>query len=152
MEGQVVNIANAILGLYPDLDPTVDFTARDEGDGPYLAEWNNSYPEPTEEDLARGKVNYTLHAKVLELLTLALRDFRAKYPEVRGDYSNLTLQDLWEFVMSLSIFILEAPSNPQRTQEAADVLAKLRSKRQEAETIAESTGTVEEIDAVDWSA
>ncbi|NQX66816.1 hypothetical protein HQN90_11845 [Paenibacillus alba] len=48
-----MNIAQAIMHLYPDANPLTDFIVQDDSDGqgPYIAKWNLESPEPTEEQL-----------------------------------------------------------------------------------------------------
>ncbi|GGG06710.1 hypothetical protein GCM10010912_59210 [Paenibacillus albidus] len=48
-----MNIASAILHLFPGKSPLKDFEIRDDSDGkgPYIAEWNLEEPQPTEEEL-----------------------------------------------------------------------------------------------------
>ena len=36
----------AIRAAYPDADPLRDYTVRDDGSGPYLAQWNIAGPVP----------------------------------------------------------------------------------------------------------
>jgi hypothetical protein len=44
----------AIMRLYPAAKVGRDFTLQDDGDGPYIKEWNLADPEPTEAALAEA--------------------------------------------------------------------------------------------------
>jgi hypothetical protein len=48
-----MNIAQAIMHLFPQANPMIDFIVQDDsdGEGPYLAQWNIEAPQPTEEEL-----------------------------------------------------------------------------------------------------
>lgn len=46
-----MNISKAIQHIYPHLNPDCDYEVRDEGEGPFLAEWKSSEPSPTNESL-----------------------------------------------------------------------------------------------------
>jgi hypothetical protein len=48
-----MNIAPAIIHLFPQANPMMDFVVRDDsdGNGAYIAQWNLEEPEPTEEEL-----------------------------------------------------------------------------------------------------
>lgn len=48
-----MNIALAIMHLYPQANPITDFIVQDDsdGEGPYIAAWNLEDPQPTEEEL-----------------------------------------------------------------------------------------------------
>ncbi|MFD2614507.1 XkdW family protein [Paenibacillus gansuensis] len=51
-----MNIAKAIMTIYPDADPFVDFRVQDDGDekGPYIAAWNLSVPQPNKSELNKA--------------------------------------------------------------------------------------------------
>lgn len=54
---------DAILQLFPGAVAGRDFTLRDDGDGPFIAEWNLAAPEPTPQQLlvaARGALQASL--------------------------------------------------------------------------------------------
>lgn len=46
-----MNIAQAILHIYPDMDPLQSFRVQDEGSGSYIAIWNDPRPQPTTAEL-----------------------------------------------------------------------------------------------------
>lgn len=46
-----MNISLAIRFLFPNVDPMFDFEVWDNGDGPYIAVWNQEQPQPTEAEL-----------------------------------------------------------------------------------------------------
>lgn len=46
-----MNIALAILHIYPDMDPLQSFRVQDEGGGSYIAIWNDPRPQPTTAEL-----------------------------------------------------------------------------------------------------
>ncbi|OAS17153.1 XkdW family protein [Paenibacillus oryzisoli] len=48
-----MNIAQAIMHLYPQSIPMTDFIVQDDsdGNGPYIAQWNLEDPQPTLDDL-----------------------------------------------------------------------------------------------------
>ena len=48
-----MNIAQAIMHLFPQVNPMIDFIVQDDsdGEGPYIAHWGLEEPEPTEEEL-----------------------------------------------------------------------------------------------------
>ncbi|MFZ5658782.1 MAG: XkdW family protein [Pseudomonadota bacterium] len=51
-----MNIAQAILHLYPDMDPLHSFRVQDDGAGPYLAAWHDPRPQPTPAELEHAWV------------------------------------------------------------------------------------------------
>lgn len=46
-----MNIALAIMHLYPDAKPLVDFTVIKDEKGQKIVEWNLDAPQPTEQEL-----------------------------------------------------------------------------------------------------
>ena len=48
-----MNIAQAIMHLFPQVNPMIDFIVQDDsdGEGTYIAHWGLEEPEPTEEEL-----------------------------------------------------------------------------------------------------
>ncbi len=48
-----MNIAQAIMHIYPTASPLYDFSVQDnsDGNGPYIAQWNLPEPQPTESEL-----------------------------------------------------------------------------------------------------
>ena len=42
-----MNVANALLFLFPDADPLRDYRVQDDGKGAYIAVWNLANPQPT---------------------------------------------------------------------------------------------------------
>lgn len=48
-----MNISQSILFLYPNTNPLTDFIVQDDsdGNGPYIAQWNLTEPQPTEAEL-----------------------------------------------------------------------------------------------------
>jgi hypothetical protein len=46
-----MNIATALKVLFPNARQPFDFLVQDDGDGPYLAQWNLPDPQPTEGEL-----------------------------------------------------------------------------------------------------
>lgn len=48
-----MNIALAIMYLFPEANPMIDFVVQDDsdGNGAYIAQWNLEEPQPTEEEL-----------------------------------------------------------------------------------------------------
>lgn len=65
-----MNISQAIMQLYPNAVPNVDFIVQDDsnGNGPYITQWNvkgadgNDVPQPTEEELQAAWDAYALSA------------------------------------------------------------------------------------------
>lgn len=47
-----MNLAEALLQLYPDAEPMRDYMLQDTGAGVYIAVWNLSEPRPTRQQLA----------------------------------------------------------------------------------------------------
>ena len=44
----MINLADILLLEFPHLSSIDDYEIRDEGNGPYIAEWNNSEKQPTD--------------------------------------------------------------------------------------------------------
>jgi len=64
-----MNIAQAIMHLYPQANPMMDFIVQDDsdGEGPYIAQWNIEEPQLTEEELqAAWNAMQPTPAQVLE--------------------------------------------------------------------------------------
>lgn len=81
-----MNLAEAIMGLYPDLVPNVDFVVGAGPDGKQGIEaWNNPNPRPTQADLARGWLAWIKRAKKAELASRAVGEMEALYPEVKDE-------------------------------------------------------------------
>jgi hypothetical protein len=53
-----MNIAFAIMHLFPDAEPMKDFVVMDEGNGQFISEWNIDAPIPTEEELQKAWEEY----------------------------------------------------------------------------------------------
>jgi hypothetical protein len=55
-----MNIALAIMHIYPNANPLIDFIVQDDsdGNGPYIAAWNIPDPQPTEEELTAAWTAY----------------------------------------------------------------------------------------------
>jgi hypothetical protein len=66
-----MNKALAIMQLYPNANPLVDFVVQDDsdGNGPIIAQWNSSEPQPTDEELQAAWIAY-LAAEVAKPLEL----------------------------------------------------------------------------------
>lgn len=56
-----MHLPTAIKQLYPNAISLVDFTVQDDGEGPYIAEWNLSNPQPTETELQSAWEQYQLN-------------------------------------------------------------------------------------------
>ncbi len=75
-----MSIAQAILEIYPGLDPTRDFEVRDDGDGkPYLASWDNPNPRPTERQLADAELPAAKTRKRAEMQAAFARECEADF-------------------------------------------------------------------------
>lgn len=46
-----MNIFSCILHIYPDLKPGKDFSVQDDGEGQYIATWDNDFQIPTTEEM-----------------------------------------------------------------------------------------------------
>lgn len=46
-----MNLANILKGQYPDATPGVDYKLQDDGEGPYISEWNLGDTKPEKADL-----------------------------------------------------------------------------------------------------
>ena len=55
-----MNIAQAIMHLYPDSKPLIDFIVQDDsdGNGPYIASWNLSDEQPTPAQLEQAYAEF----------------------------------------------------------------------------------------------
>lgn len=64
-----MNIATAIMHIYPHAIPMKDFIVRDDSDdkGAYIAEWKLEEAQPTEEELKGAWEYIQLHPSVPEL-------------------------------------------------------------------------------------
>lgn len=49
-----MNLAQAIIGFYPNIKPLEDFVVQDDGEGAYIKEWNYDKPIPTDKQLEEG--------------------------------------------------------------------------------------------------
>lgn len=152
---QDIQVQTAILNLYPDLlawnDPAsgqpADFLVVDNE----LVEWNTvKYPEPTEEDLARGDLEAAKKEKVAEFFVGALGDFVEMFPEVEGSYGAVPRELLDQAFMAHFFFSLEASSNPEKAQAVGALLAKFRSTRTELESKTIETTSAEDIRSERW--
>jgi hypothetical protein len=45
------NIAKALQHLFPGTKPGIDYMLQDDGDGPYIKEWNMPGEMPTEDQI-----------------------------------------------------------------------------------------------------
>lgn len=77
-----MNLVQAILGLYPNLSPITDFSVQDDGSGPYIKNWTNSNPRPTDADLARGWYLYSKQAAHGRMASGMIDAMRALVPEL----------------------------------------------------------------------
>jgi hypothetical protein len=145
-----MQVALAILQLYPDLIPQplgTDFLVLDNE----IVEWNtDKYPEPTPEDLARGDFEVAKHEKDIEFLIHALEEFVDLFAEVKGSYKAVPPELLDEARMAHFFFSLEGPSNPEKVQAAAAIVAKYREARTHRGNATMETTTAEEIRSETW--
>lgn len=55
-----MNIALILSFKYPELRANLDFSLRDDGDGPFIEKWNtSSHPEPSKENLLLWEQEYS---------------------------------------------------------------------------------------------
>lgn len=85
-----MNIALAILHLFPAADPFRDFRVEDDGGGPILKAWNLTGPQPTEQQLESAWVQVQAKQAAADALMsarLAMADaFHALPEQVRADH------------------------------------------------------------------
>jgi len=60
--------------LFPDAAPQIDFSLRDDGEGPYIDIWNLPDPQPDEATLAQAEADYLAAAIAAEQARQQLRD------------------------------------------------------------------------------
>lgn len=78
-----MNLSQAIIGLYPNLDPLKDFEVSADADGKqYISAWNNPNPKPTDADLARGWFEWNKRSKRNEFTNRMHKGIRNLYSEV----------------------------------------------------------------------
>lgn len=147
---QGMQVAQAILELYPDLSPGPlgsDFLVIDNE----IVEWNtDKYPEPTEEDLREGDFEAAKKEKTAEFFVGALRDFVEMFPEVEGSYGAVPRELLDQAFMAHFFFALEASSNPEKAQSVGALLGKFRTARTELENKTIETTSAEDIRSERW--
>lgn len=73
------SLALAILHLYPELKPDIDFVVVSEEDIQWIAKWNNEHPEPSDADLEAAWEDYLANPpekplSELELMQKAIDD------------------------------------------------------------------------------
>lgn len=79
-----MNLSQAILEIYPNLDPSRDFEIRqDEAGKQYIHSWNNPSPRPTDVQLAAAWFRVAKRQKKAEGANRMHRENRALYPEVQ---------------------------------------------------------------------
>lgn len=62
-----MNIALAILHMYPQAEQPKDFIVRDDGEGQFIAEWNLDTLQPTEAELRAAWLDALRKQKIEEL-------------------------------------------------------------------------------------
>ena len=64
-----MNIAQAIIQRHPNAVPSVDFSVRDEGDGQYIAYWNEAKlgPRPTDQQIRGAWIPALKAQKIAEV-------------------------------------------------------------------------------------
>ena len=60
-------IEKAILTIYPNAIPLVNFNVQDDGQGQFIRDWSYSEPQPTEEELQTAWIGYVRGKKLEEL-------------------------------------------------------------------------------------
>lgn len=90
-----MNITQAIQEMYPSLEPGRDFLVRDDGKGPYLAEWNNPNPRPTNAQLAEAWFRVAVKRKAAEFTERQVAEIESGYrSQVKSDKPNAWLVEM----------------------------------------------------------
>lgn len=100
-----MNIAQAIMHLFPQANPLMDFIVQDDsdGEGPYIAKWNLEEPEPTEEELqaAWDEFQALPVPPVPKTDRELLAEANAELARVKRGFEDLntTVQDVISFIL-----------------------------------------------------
>lgn len=76
-------LSDSLQYLLPDADPLRDYVLQDDGDGPYIAEWNLPSSQPTSEELAAAEPE-ALKSKAKRELTKAAQRHLDQSAQQRG--------------------------------------------------------------------
>lgn len=61
------NLANAIKQIYPTIDLETQCIIQDDGSGAYIAQWNDSRPQPSQSELQTAELAYSKAQKIEDL-------------------------------------------------------------------------------------
>lgn len=78
-----MDLTATIKKIYPDTVENRDFVIMDNGEGPFIAEWNLVDPQPTEDQLAAAWNDYQLNPPVKPL---------SAFEQLQKDQADLILQ------------------------------------------------------------
>lgn len=139
-----VGLNDAILALYPTAIPGIDYTLRDEGQGVYIATWNDSKlgPKPTADQLQHG---YFLAAKNVKKSEFALRCFS----DIKGAYPAEFDQVPGAWCAEAMIRI-NSGDTAERSR-IAGIVAKRNRAYAAVDAVTEAQGSAA-IDALTWEA
>ena len=83
----MTQVGSALLKMYPDAVPNIDYRVQDDGDGkgPHIVEWNLAEPEPDDAALKAGEAAYNADRKA----TQYERDRQSGYDAAGADKDAL---------------------------------------------------------------
>ncbi len=73
-------ISNAIMLLFPGIDFIDECKLQDDGNGPYIAEWNRPEPQPTQAEIDAAIPLAKLSATITAIKAECQRRIYARYP------------------------------------------------------------------------
>lgn len=76
-----MNIAECIMYLYPDADPTKDFRVEDDGSGAKLKYWNLEVPKPTTKELKAVWLDALKKSKIAQVKVETKKRIERDYPD-----------------------------------------------------------------------
>lgn len=83
-----MELNKAILQLYPDTDFVTGVILQDDGDGPYIAQWNRPEPQPIQQELDQAWLDYQA-GELDRAKTEALAEVRRQAEKQEGSIDTL---------------------------------------------------------------
>lgn len=103
-----MNLAQAIMQMYPNSSPMKDFTIRNDGEGQYISEWNLNELEPTTEELQNYWIVHLKNEKKIELNEMCEKEILSGFSSsTNGHQYQFDYKDQENIGQQLTLLLLD---------------------------------------------
>ncbi len=92
-----MNLARALIYLFPNTCMMKDILVRDDGEGAYIDQWNISDPQPTQEQLDQAWIEVVRKDKLNELDEACENDILSGFIASNGHHYGFSYKDQINF-------------------------------------------------------